>query len=235
MTINFTSASYFVTIENCRDDGINRAIRERVRQARHETLKGLSDSIFGVSSSYGFRSMFKSDIAVEAVQTVYDGIYFDRELPGLEPNTREKKNARFACVTEDSADKYRYLGLDYDPWQRCLVGGTPRRTPIPAFYAKGTAYIFLCPAYFVQEDQPTSRHCPTVHLNRFAGDPNIFYKNYQIYTLLLQLVRFYLGQYALDDHTDPPQQLDWNNCVYSLGTSNSARNPTNLQLYVACM
>lgn len=72
-----------------------------------------------------------------------------------------------------------------------------------------------------------------VHKNRFAGDPNIFYKKYQIYTLIYQLVRFYLDFHALDEHTDPPEQFDWNECV-RLKALDSVINPTNMQIYTAC-
>lgn len=93
-----------------------------------------------------------------------------------------------------------------------------QRGQIPAFYAEGTAYIFLCPAYFQQEKFPEKPHCPEVHNDRFAGDPNIFYKKYQVYTLVNQLLRFYLGDNALDAESDPMEQLDWNNCVFLLGS-----------------
>ncbi len=194
----------------------------------------MSDSVFGVSSPYGFRSMFKEESATEAVEAIFNAIYYSKARVGLSPEPKVLKSPRFACVTEDSAQIYRSLDLDYDPWQRCLVSGSPRHTPVPAFYAEGTAYIFLCPAFFVQEDHPTSPHCPAVHHNRFAGDPNVFYRNYQTYTLMYQFIRFYLGDNALDSTTDPPEQFDWNNCVHSLGMLNSVRNPTNLQLYIAC-
>ena len=191
----------------------------------------MSDAIFGTRSSYGFTSMFKEDSASEVVQAVFGGIYHFSALRGLKADPMEPKAPRFACVDPQSAQTYKSLDLVYDPWQRCLAG-SPRRNPLPAFYAEETAYIFLCPAFFAQEDKPDRPHCPVVDENRFAGDPNIFYKKYQVYTILYNLLRFYLGDNALSADTDPREELDWNNCV-RLNPENSVRNPTNFQIYAA--
>ena len=78
-----------------------------------------------------------------------------------------------------------------------------------------------------------SNHCPSLEKNRFSGDAGSFYQNYQTYTLLYHLIRFYLGHNALDDTTDPKEQLDWNSCV-GLNLLDSVLNPTNLQIYIAC-
>lgn len=126
---------------------------------------------------------------------------------------------------------YGYLNLGYDPWHKCLVGG-PRSTPLQAFYAEDTIYTFLCPAFFVQP-QVSTFHCPSITDNTFSGDPGLFYRNYQTYILLYQLIRFYLGDNALTSRSDPREQLDWNDCV-RLDTLNSILNPTNLQIYTAC-
>ena len=79
----------------------------------------------------------------------------------------------------------------------------------------------------------TSNRCPWVTNNRFSGDSYLFYRNYQTYILLYQLIRFYLGDNALTSHTDPTEELDWNDCV-RLNTLTSVINPTNLQIYIAC-
>lgn len=176
--------------------------------------------------------MFKRNEAVDAVQAILYAISQWKAKKGLIPDPVQPKAPRIACVAQDSASVYKSLKLDYDPWQRCLVG-SPRSTPIAAFYAEGTAYLFLCPAYFVQKDKPDNSHCPVVHNNRFAGDPNALYKNYQVFTLIYGLARFYLGDNALDNDSDPPEQFDWNECV-RLRVLDSIRNPTNLQIYTAC-
>ena len=111
----------------------------------------------------------------------------------------------------------------------CLTGN-PRKNPIAAFVGGGTQYIFLCSLYFVQEEKSIQPHCPTEQHNRFAGDPNIFYQKYQIYTLIYQFAHFYLGSNAFDRTTDPIEQLDWNDYVSVLNTSDSVRNPTNLHI-----
>lgn len=176
--------------------------------------------------------MFKKDEAQEAVVAILDHIHSLKGKANLRPSPDLLSSPRLACVTEDSAKLYDYLNLGYDPWHRCLVGG-PRSTPIQAFYAEDTVYAFLCPAFFVQPRMSTENHCPSVTDNEFSGDSGIFYRNYQTYILLYQFIRFYLGDNALTKHSDPREQLDWNNCV-RLDTLNSVLNPTNLQIYIAC-
>lgn len=229
--IRVTDADY-VLVENCEADEKIYDVNGAVIAAKSATLSALTDSKLGVDSPYGFRAMFKSDDAKIAVQAILEGVTWYRGRRGLKPNPDVPSQPRLACVTEDTAELYASLDLGYDPWQRCLAG-SPRKSPPPAFYAEGTVYTFLCPAFFVQTPEPYAAHCPTVHNNRFAGDPNSFYKKYQVYTLVYQLVRFYLGVDALDEHTDPPEQFDWNECV-RLKTLDSVINPTNIQIYIAC-
>ncbi len=222
----------YLLIENCEADEKIYDVNEAVIAAKSATLSALTDSKLGIDSPYGFRAMFKSDDAKKAVQAILEGITWYRGRRGLKPNPGMPAQPRLACVTEDTAKLYASLDLGYDPWQRCLAG-TPRKTPIAAFYAEGTVYTFLCPAFFVQRPKPDAAHCPAVHNNRFAGDPNIFYQKYQLYTLIYQFARFYLGVDALDEHTDPPEQYDWNECV-RLNMLDSVINPTNFQIYTAC-
>lgn len=188
--------------------------------------------LYGVDSVFGFEAMFKKNEAQAAVVAVLDHIHCFRGKTNLKPRPHTRSSPRLSCVTENSARFYNYLNLGYDPWQRCLVGG-PRSTPIQAFYAEGTIYTFLCPAFFVQPPMSTRNHCPSITNNRFSGDPYLFYLNYQTSILLYHLIRFYLGDNALTSLTDPTEQLDWNGCVH-LDTLNSVLNPTNLQIYIAC-
>lgn len=222
----------YLLIENCEADEKFSDVNKAVVTTKSATLSALTDSNLGLGSPYGFRAMFKSDDAMKAVQATLEGVTWYRGKRGLKPSPDTPSQPRLACVTEDTARLYASLNLGYDPWQRCIAGSS-RKSPIPAFYAEGTVYTFLCPSFFVQEPEPDAAHCPVVHKNRFAGDPNIFYKKYQIYTLIYQLVRFYLGVSALDARTDPPEQFDWNECV-RLKTLDSVLNPTNIQIYVAC-
>jgi len=228
-----TDQSLNIVVENCGDDQYK--IKDRVRESRSLALKALVDSVRGTKSHYGFGTMFKSDSAKSAIEAILAGIYLYQVKPGLEPGTNIPKAPRISCVSPDSAQMYKNLDLGYDPWQRCL-GGFPERTSIPAFYADETAYLFLCPALFALQETINKSHCPTVEDNKFAGDPEVFYKKYQTYTLIYHFLRFYLGDNALDRYSDPPEQLDWNDCV-RLGSEtflDSIRNPTSLQLYIAC-
>ena len=96
---------------------------------------------------------------------------------------------------------------------------------------RGTAYIFLCPAFFLQLPI-TEKRCPAIRNNIFTGSAGAFYQDYDTYTLLYYLIRFYLGHEALDDTTRPKERLNWNECV-AFNLLDSVLNPTNLQIYVA--
>lgn len=226
---NLTNTNYFIA-ENC--DVRTFAVHERVGQLKQLALSALANArLYGVESSFGFQAMFKTDEAQETVVAILDHIVYFRGKTKLKPRPDAFSSPRLSCVTEDSAKLYAYLELGYDPWHRCLTG-SPRSTPIQAFYAEGTTYTFLCPAFFTQPPASTKKNCPSVTDNRFSGDSGIFYRNYQTYIMLYQLIRFYLGDNALTGHTDPKEQLDWNSCV-SLSALNSVLNPTNLQIYTA--
>ena len=227
---NLTDVNYLIA-EYCGGRALR--IQELVDQTKWLARAAFADArLYGVDSHHGFKAMFKENEAQEAVMAILDYIYFSRGKKNLQPRPDILSSPRLSCVTEDSARLYSHLNLDYDPWHRCLVAG-PRSTPIQAFYAEGTIYTFLCPAFFVRPPTPARSHCPSITDNNFSGDPEIFYLKYQIYILVYQLSRFYLGDNALTDHTNPKEQLDWNDCV-DLNTLNSVLNPTNLQIYVAC-
>ena len=208
-------------------------VRALFNEANKLTKGALFDATkYGVNSEYGFEAMFKMREALPTVAAVLDDIYNYKGKPHLKPRPGQLSSPIFSCVSQNSAKIYDYLKLDYDPWTKCQTGG-PDSTPLQAFYAEGTAYIFLCPALFVHPTTTTGYHCPSVTRNEFSGDAGSFYQNYQTYILLYHLIRFYLGHNALDDTTDPREQLDWNNCV-GLSLLDSVLNPTNLQIYLAC-
>ena len=208
-------------------------VRALFNEANKLTKAALVDANkYAVRSAYGFKAMFKEREALPTVTAVLDDIYNYKGKPNLQPHPGQRSSPVFSCVTERSAKIYDYLKLDYDPWRKCQAGG-PDSTPLHAFYAEGTAYIFLCPTLFVQPTTTTQSYCPSLVDNKFAGDAGSFYQNYQTYILLYQLIRFYLGHNALDDTTNPKEQLDWNRCV-GLSLLDSVLNPTNLQIYIAC-
>lgn len=217
-------------VENC---GAKTRSVQFLRFSVMETLApALKDARYGIYSPCGFRAMFKRDDAIPTIVLILQHMYTMQGLLNLRPDPNIRTRPRFACVDFDSGRKYRYLNLDYDPWSRCLseaveyVGGY-------LFYAEGTAYIFLCSFFFALEPQPRSDTCPTVSRNRFVGDQRDFCGRYQIYKMIYELNRFYLGRNALDAHSDPHEEWDWNLCVTDLGMVHSVVNPTSLELYVA--
>ena len=193
------------------------------------------DASQGESSPFGFKALFKSQRAVFNVALNLNSIYRYATMNDLKPKVSKPKSPRFACVAQHTAAYYGNLDLTFDPWDRCRQ---PVRdgSPTQAFYADGTAYIFICPGFFQQDVMPPpsrgSTACPVVSNNRFAGDPSVFYRNYQIYTLLYQLIRFYLGSHALGRKGQPEEVFDWNLCVRNT-ILESTLNPTNILLYIA--
>jgi len=79
-----------------------------------------------------------------------------------------------------------------------------------------------------------SSACPTVVDNRFVinEDANVFYKDYQIYTLLYEMLRFYLGRDGLGPNSHPKEVFDWNLSIrYS--TPASILNSPSILFYIA--
>ena len=233
LSTNLTTSNVEVIVENCGNAVME--IRVRVSQARNIALRAYGDSHLGVISPHGFRAMFKDRTAMAAVGALLQNIYELKAKGGLKPHPGTYLEPRFACATEDMAGRYDYLHLGYDPWQRCLTH-TPEGIFPAAFYAEGTAYTFLCPVYFFQPPMPLISHCPSVDVesaNMFVGNQNLFCRQYQVYTLVYYLTRFYLGVDALGANTNPREQIDWNDCVFNLNARDSVRNPTNMELYIA--
>ncbi|MCJ1458757.1 hypothetical protein MMC28_009131 [Mycoblastus sanguinarius] len=225
---NLTDHSLF-SIENC---GVaTRDISLLLYSLQSAVLQAYADSVSGVDSVHCFRSMFKSNDAKQAVQLVLDAIYHRNGRYGLLPAPDILTTPRIACVSQETVQIYIDLKLSYDPWQRCLTG-SPSQSSIKGFYAEGTVYTFLCPEFDKQRPWPSQNHCPTLHYNQFAGDVNIIYRSYQIYTLIYELVQFYLGRNALDRDSNPPEALNWNDCV-RYDTIYSVLNPSNFQIYTA--
>ena len=178
--------------------------------------------------------MFKANRSKTPVYNFLNSIYYYHGIFDLRPTPGLPLTPRFACASSSSSTEYAFLRLGYDPWQRC-ISPFPPHAPPGAFYASDTAYTFICPAFFSQDYAPirSQDHCPQVTDNRYSGDVDAFYRKYQMFTMLYQLVRFYLGHYALDTHTRPREAFDWN-IVVRYGVAESAKNPTNYVLYSAC-
>ena len=190
--------------------------------------------INGIYSEHGFKAIFKSIDAKSTILAVLTYMLECKGLLGLKPEPNVPSRPRYACVEQDSAQKYEYLHLGYDPWEKCQTSSSADRGPLPTFYASGTAYIFICPIFHSMEPFPRESICPTVEQNRFFGDPGAVYQNYQFFRIIYEQIRFYLGRNALDAVSDPLEEFDWNSIVYKLDMIESLVNPTSLELYTAC-
>ena len=222
-------------IEHCNQVGQFEDVKRAFFVAQTAANLARYDSGQGEHSLFGFKALFKSQLAVFKVAYKLNGIYNYAKMDDLKPTVSRPKVPRFACVAPDTAAYYASLNLNYDPWEKCMFPAGDG-SPTQAFLAAGTVYIFLCPAFFQQAVMPPpsrgSSACPVVSRNRFAGDQNDFYKDFQIYTLLYQLIRFYLGKDALGRRSRPREVFDWNLCV-RFTMAESIRNPTNMLLYIA--
>ena len=220
-----------ITIVECGEEKVN--VQRAYSLARDALMAAKADVAHGSHSPFGFSAMFKNDGSKYAVSDNLNQIYYSHGLSGLKPDPAHLLSPRLACVQRNSASVFRDLRLGYDPWERCFQGWFHQRYPHQVFYASRTAYIFLCPDFHDQALAPAGSHCPTVVDNRFAGDMNVFYRDYQMYTLLYGLIRFCLQRDALSSKSVPNEVFDWNQCV-GYTPQSSMKNPTNLLLYIAC-
>jgi hypothetical protein len=191
-----------------------------------------SDVDYGLDSAHGFMALYKDTSSVYPTKNCLSSVYNHQGMMGLRPEREKLLKPTFACVTPTTYIYYKPLRLGYDPWIRCQ-NPYPTGAPSQAFYAEGTAFIFLCPAFFAQAPTPTHNHCPEVRDNLWAGDADSFCRGYQVYTLLYELIRFCFGLNALSPSTLPREEFDWNICVLYPAMP-SVQNPSNLLLYIAC-
>lgn len=186
----------------------------------------LEDVRLGHASRHGFRALFKYDGAKEFVEDILKAVYTFRPKRALEPWPLLPTRPQFACVTKDA--KYLYPFVQFDPWKLCQL------SPLAAFYAPASSFIFLCPAFFGYPDFPTDlsgRNCPDVQDNRWTNNPRNLYE-YQSYIIVHEMVHFYLQSHSLSGTTVPPEQYGIDGCV-ALNPLSSLHNPTNYQAYVA--
>lgn len=226
---NVTDANS-ILVEGCGDE--TRNVDRAYNLARAAANVAKADVFRGTDSPFGFSAMFKSDGSMYPVSYYLNMMYDSKGLINLKPDIAHATPPRLACVQQNSASKYKGLLLGYDPWERCNHPWPAQRPP-QSFYAVGTAYIFLCPDFHQQALAPAGNHCPAVVDNKFVGDVNVFYRNYQMYTLMYELLRFYMQKNALGVKSLPKEVFDWNQCV-AYSTDSSVKNPTNLLLYIAC-
>ena len=223
---NLTDGNNIILIEQCGDH--ERTVERAGNLARAAANVARFDATRGTDSPHGFTAMFKEDVLKHQVSLYLNNIYEFQRLGDLRPDPAHATSPRLVCVQPDSATVYRSLRLTYDPWKRCRQRKTRHPSSRNAFYTIGTAYIFLCPDFLNQALAPMGNHCPTVGHNVFVGNVDVFYRGYQMYQLMYQLIRFYLQRNTL-----LPEVFGWNQCV-GMDSQSSARNPTNILLYIAC-
>ena len=217
------------TIENCGNS--KPTIEYAITLAQTAMIRPLLDVQLGVSSPHGYTAMYKSNVFKSFLHGIMTNIL---HLPTTHAAGRDQAPA-FVCVKPNMEEKY---DIGYDPLHRCTDTG------VASFWAKNTAYVFLCPSFTSLAFQPVFTpggpqdiYCPVVQNNVFLGHSNPLIK-YQSYDLVHQLVHLYMQNEALTNETEPKEVMDWNGCV-GLGWapfegSPSVRNPFNLVYYVAC-
>ena len=230
---NLTTASSRSFVENCGTRtnhilGLLFALSESPLEARRDAA---AYDINGTDSP-AFKALFKERAVASTVSLLMQHMASLTGMLGLRPKPERTLRPRFACVDPFFLDrKWEKLNLGYDPWRRCHDGRAEKRPR--SFYAEGTAYIFLCPAFFLLLPRPAESECPEVRGNTFRGGQSLLVGG-QVYEMVYDLARFYLGRNALDSWSNPQERLDWNQCVFDLNDLESVVNPRSLQLYVAC-
>lgn len=217
------------TIENCGNSVA--AIEYAITLAQTTMIRPILDVERAIASVHGYTAMYKTNIIKPFLQNLMTSIL---HLPSTKAAGRDQ-NPTFVCAKPDMEQRY---DIGYDPFVRC------ERTEVTSFWAKDTAYVFICPSFTLLPFQPVFTpggpqdiYCPVVQNNAFLGqsDPLV---RYQSYDLVHQLAHLYLQDGGLTSETEPKEVMDWNGCV-ALGWTPieggpSVRNPFNLVYYAAC-
>ena len=218
-------------VENC--EGNADWMQYIISAALDAIAPALNDVRKGNESQHGFEAMFKGNEAVPTIRKLLQYMYLFTGLPGLRPTPARLSQPRFACVDGAATTAFANLHLGYDPAARCSTKSGSMLIE-RSFYAEQTSYIFICTAFFFLRPKPdVLSKCPVVKQNKFTGSQVFFHQRYQVYRIVYDLVRFYLGNNALDSDSDPREVFNWNACVSDLNLLESVINPTNLEIYVA--
>ena len=207
------------------------AIEYAVTLAQTAMVRPLRDVQLGLSSAHGYTAMYKSNAFKDYIHSVMTQILHlsNTHVTGRSPEPT------FVCVKPNMEQEY---DIGYEPLHRCADTG------VASFWAKDTAFVFLCPSFTALAFQPVFTpggprdiYCPIVRNNVFLGQSNPLVR-YQNYELVHQLVHLYLQGDGLTSETEPKEVMSWNGCV-GLGWapllgSPSVRNPFSLVYYVAC-
>ena len=225
----FLPISYAYTIEDCGNG--KPAIEYAITLAQTSMIQPLLDIRVGVSSTYGYTAMYKSNIFIPFLQGLMNNIL---HLAVIQAGGRDQEPT-IICVQPGMGQKY---DIGYDPLERCAQTGAE------SFWAKDTAFVFLCASFTALKfqpvfspDGPRDIYCPLVQNNVFVGQSDPLVK-YQSYELVHQLAHLYLQDAGLTSETEPKEVTDWNSCV-GLGWTPfdggvSVKNPFNLVYYAAC-
>ncbi|KAL8830042.1 MAG: hypothetical protein Q9191_001659 [Dirinaria sp. TL-2023a] len=169
----------------------------------------LEDVKLGTASTHGFRALFKYDGAKEYVEDMLKQVSKFEPMLQLLPNPNIPLRPRIACAQPGIRERHRWLPFGTDPWVYCSFGS------MSAFFTIGTAYVFICPSFFMLPEKPTDltgRNCPTVRDNRYNGNDRTV-SSYQTYALIHELMHFYLQSHSLTGVTHPNEQYGLNGCA----------------------
>lgn len=215
-----------ISIEDCRQ--MTGRLNRVLNLAMTALAPALEDVKLGIASTHGFRALFKYDGAKEYVEDMLKQVSNFEPKLRLMPNPNVPLRPRIACAQPGIRERHRWLPLGTDPWIYCSFGS------ISAFFVIGTAYVFLCPAFFMLPEKPTDltgRNCPTVQGNRYNGN-DLTVSSYQTYALIHEFMHFYLQSHSLTGVTHPNEQYGLNGCV-SLSPLHALHNPSSYQNYIA--
>ena len=197
-----------------------------------KTLDGISNIVrpalrdvgLGTFGRHGFEALFKENGTQTVVRYILQEIEEGTPKSGLQPDPGRLERPRFACATQSSLKNHPFLTID--PWKLCQAKGSP-----VSVYIGDTAYTFICPDFWTIPSSPDGDHCMSLRRNGFQGNGHGT-MNFQTYTLIHEMVHFYLGNSSASAITEPPE-VYWPNDLVILHPKDSIVNPANYQLYVA--
>lgn len=213
-------------VENCPQIYSSRleSILKTVHQTIDKTIAELRVRIIRHDNEERRKASFKNyQYLPFLLERLYD-VSRLKTLDGLKPDRDILQQPHIACLSPESAQKYAWLNLGFDPWVWC------RTAPYPQIrLAPYTAYMFVCPQFFSASPEGITNRCPDVINNRFVGNEDEYYLDSQLYQIIIQLYALYLRGRAIDW-----ARPDWNECILDLDPRESVLQPKNVALWTFC-
>lgn len=212
-------------LENCTPRE-TRSIKRALNQGQMAVHQALADIPNGRYSHYGLWALFKSNENFSQVRQMLQDLVVLKPMPNVYRNlVKQASSPVIVCISKDHE-----VGPIRSWWEICH---THKATT--AFYALTSAGILLCPLFFrlpvAPEPEKSAILCPIVRKNRYVGSSRELYA-FQSYTLLHELIHFYLGDENLASKAG--HETYEPNALVALSAPDVRRNPRAYEYYITC-